>query len=383
MINKLLKFFRPLASLKLTIGCLACALVLIFVGTLAQVNIGIYEAQNRYFKSLFLYFQPPGTGLRIPWFPGGYLLGTVLLVNLIAAHAARFKFSIKKLGIIVLHSGLILLLIGQLLTSLFQIESQMRLDQKESKNYSESFYHDEVALVDTSDPHHDTVVSVPADRLRSQEHIRLPINSLELVVDEFYPNAALINPSQLPSREYPHLKLGPMAVAVPVAKTYKQDERNQPSAALQILQNGQAVTTVDLAAGFPRSATFQAGGKTYEISLRPKRYYKPFFVRLDEFRHDRYPGTEIAKNFSSKVNLLDPANHENRESLIYMNHPLRYRGLTFYQAGFDNNDQTTILQVVKNPSWLIPYISCALLASGMVIQFGMHLVSFLRRRVIT
>ncbi len=383
MINKLLKVFRPLASLKLTIGCLACALVLIFVGTLAQVNIGIYEAQNRYFKSFLLYFQPPGTGLRIPWFPGGYLLGTVLLINLIAAHAARFKFSAKKIGIVVLHSGLILLLVGQLLTSLFQIESQMRLDQKESKNYSESFYHDEVALVDTSDPHRDTVVSVPADRLRPGEHIPLPVNSLEIVVEEFYPNAALINPSQLPSPEYPHLKLGPMAVAVPVPKTYKQDERNQPSAALEVLRNGRAVSSVDLAAGFPRPVKFQAAGKTYEISLRPKRFYKPFFVRLDEFRHDRYPGTEIAKNFSSRVNLFDPINHENRESLIYMNHPLRYRGLTFYQAGFDNNDQTTVLQVVKNPGWLLPYIACFLLVSGMTIQFGMHLVSFLRRRVIS
>ncbi len=65
-----------------------------------------------------------------------------------------------------------------------------------------------------------------------------------------------------------------------------------------------------------------------------------------------------------------------------MNHPLRYSGLTFYQAGFDNNDQMTILQVVKNPSWLAPYISCALLVLGMLVQFGMHLVSFVRRRVI-
>jgi hypothetical protein len=222
---------------------------------------------------------------------------------------------------------------------------------------------------------------VPADGLRSGELIRVPGSSLEIAVEQFYPNSALINPSQLPSPEYPHLQLGPMAVAVAMPKTYKQDERNQPSAAIQILQDGQFIRSVNLASGFPRPVPFEVAGKTFEISLRPKRYYKPFFVRLDEFRHDRYPGTEIARNFSSKVNLIDPTRHENRESLIYMNHPLRYGGLTFYQAGFDNNDQTTILQVVKNPSWLIPYISCALLASGMVIQFGMHLISFLKRRV--
>jgi hypothetical protein len=382
MISRLLRLFRPLASLKLTIVCLACALVLILVGTLAQVDLGIYEAQSRYFKSFFLYYQLPGTDVRVPWFPGGYLLGIVLLVNLIAAHAARFKFTAKKSGILILHSGLILLLIGQLLTSLFQVESQMRLDQKETKNFSESLYHDELAVVDTSDPGHDTVVSVPTDRLHRGQTIQLQHDSLSVKVDEFYPNAALINPNQLPTPEYPHLTLGPMAVAVPIPKTYKQDERNQPGASVKIVQNSQTVGSVNLSAAFPQPAKVQAGGKTYEITLRPKRYYEPFFVRLDEFRHDRYPGTEIARNFSSRVNLIDPANHENRESLIYMNHPLRYRGLTFYQAGFDNNDQTTVLQVVKNPSWILPYISCFLLVSGMTVQFGMHLVSFLRRRVI-
>jgi len=82
------------------------------------------------------------------------------------------------------------------------------------------------------------------------------------------------------------------------------------------------------------------------------------------------------------VRLIDQNKHQDRESLIFMNHPLRYAGLTFYQAGFDNNDHTTILQVVKNPSWLIPYVSCALMALGLIVQFGMHLTSFVRRRVI-
>ncbi len=57
---------------------------------------------------------------------------------------------------------------------------------------------------------------------------------------------------------------------------------------------------------------------------------------------------------------------ENREVLISMNDPLRYRGFTFYQAGFDNNDKTTILQVVKNPAMLLPYIACGLVALGLL-----------------
>jgi hypothetical protein len=75
-----------------------------------------------------------------------------------------------------------------------------------------------------------------------------------------------------------------------------------------------------------------------------------------------------------------PGGDASREVLIYMNNPLRYGGLTFYQAGFENNDQTTVLQVVRNPSWLVPYVACAAITLGLVIQFLTHLVGFARRR---
>jgi hypothetical protein len=383
MINNIVHWVKPLTSLKLTVFCLGCAMILVFLGTLDQVNIGVYEAENRYFKSFFLYFTPPGTTLRIPWFPSGYLVGGVLLVNLIAAHLARFKLSWKKAGILVLHSGVILLLLGQLFTGLFQVESQMRLDQGETKNYSLSYYHDELAVIDTSAPDSDQVISIPDSQLSKGHKIGLPVDSLEVGINEYFPNSVLLPPDQLPSSNYPHLQIGPMAVSVPRERTYKENERNMPTAAVSVLQGGKPVGSWSLAAGFPRPVSFQAGGKNYQIVLRPKRFYKPFAIQLVQFSHERYAGTDIPKNFSSRIRLLDPSRHEDRETLIYMNHPLRYQGMTFYQSGFDNNDTTTILQVVKNPSWLLPYISCALIALGMVLQFGMHLTSFVRRRVIS
>jgi len=374
--------FKPLASLRLTIVCLACGMFIVFVGTLDQVQIGVYEAQLRYFKSFFLYFTLPGSQFRIPYFPGGYTLGAVLLVNLIAAHLARFKFTWKKSGIQILHSGLILLLLGQLVTSLFEEESQIQLDQGQTKNYSESPYFDELAIIDQSKPDSDEVISVPANRLIKGQTISLPVSGLQLQVDESYENAALINPNQLPSANYPHLRLGPMAVAVAIPKTYKQNEQNQPTAAVTLVKDGQPLGSWVLSSGFPQPVQFKVGSDPFAIVFRPKRYYRPFSVTLEEFKHDRYAGTDVAKNFSSKVRLVDPSAHENREALIYMNHPLWYSDLILYQAGFGNNDQTTVLQVMKNPSRLIPYIACGMMALGLVIQFGMHLVSFVRRRVI-
>jgi hypothetical protein len=383
MMSKIVHWLKPFTSLKLTIFCLACAMILVFCGTLDQVNIGVYEVENRYFKSLFLFFTPPRTDLKIPWFPGGYIVGSLLLINLVAAHVARFKLSWKKTGIVLLHSGLILLLVGQLFADIFvDLESQMRLDQGETKNYSESFYFDELAVIDTSAIDSDEVISIPASRLFKGNNIDLPVDRLRVVINDYYPNSALVSPSQLPTPNYPHLSVGPMAAAVQLEKTYKQNERNLPATDFSIFQKDRLIGSWRLSAGFPRPISFQAGGKSYQAVLRPKRFYKPFAIELIQFRHDRYAGTDLAKNFSSRIRLTDPSRHENRESLIFMNNPLRYRGFTFYQAGFDNNDTTTVLQVAQNPSWLVPYISCALIVIGMLVQFGMHLVSFVKRRVI-
>ena len=47
---------------------------------------------------------------------------------------------------------------------------------------------------------------------------------------------------------------------------------------------------------------------------------------------------------------------------------------------FLDGDRGTVLQVVRNPGWLMPYFSCALVSLGMLVHFGIHLVGFLRRR---
>src|SRR5207249_2569666 len=123
------RFIDCLTSLKLTILCLSMAMVLVFVGTLAQVNLGTHPAQQRFFQSMFVWFQPAAGGLRLPVFPGGHLIGGVLLVNLVAAHIRRFQWSSRKAGIHLTHAGLVIMLSGGLLTDLFSVESQMRLDE--------------------------------------------------------------------------------------------------------------------------------------------------------------------------------------------------------------------------------------------------------------
>jgi hypothetical protein len=153
-----------------------------------------------------------------------------------------------------------------------------------------------------------------------------------------------------------------------------------PSAILELVTPGGSLGTTVVSAYFTRPQILSINGRPFHLSLRQVRYYKPYTVTLLEFRHDRYPGTQIPKNFSSRVRLRRPATGEDREVLIYMNNPLRYEGETYYQASFDSDDQGTVLQVVRNPSWLTPYFSCVLVGVGLLVQFGSHLVDFAQKR---
>src|SRR5438132_1039087 len=183
------KLINVVTSLKLTIVCLAAAIVLIFAGTIAQVHLGIWEAQQRYFQSFFVWWPAEGNGFRIPIFPGGHLIGAVLLVNLIAAHAKRFQWAWRKLGIHLTHAGLIIMLAGGLFTDLFAVESHMRLANGDTKNYSEDTREMELAVIDTTGEDLDQVTAIPQGVLRHSrviDHWSLPFR---IVVRSFYQNS--------------------------------------------------------------------------------------------------------------------------------------------------------------------------------------------------
>jgi cytochrome c biogenesis protein ResB len=131
--------------------------------------------------------------------------------------------------------------------------------------------------------------------------------------------------------------------------------------------------------------TVAAGGRTWTFVLRPARVYEPFSITLLKTTHKVYPGTDIPKDFRSRVRIENAASGENREVEIFMNSPLRYGGLTFYQFQMGRDDLasnrgTSTLQVIRNPSWLTPYAGCIIVGLGMIIQFMLHLVRFVSRK---
>ncbi|MCA9137328.1 MAG: cytochrome c biogenesis protein CcsA, partial [Planctomycetales bacterium] len=93
-----------LGSLKFTVGLFAASLIIVLVGTLAQDELNMQQVKERYFVSWIAWmhfddflpqaFFPHNNPIRgvVP-FPGGAMIGVLLMVNLIASKSTRFKVS--------------------------------------------------------------------------------------------------------------------------------------------------------------------------------------------------------------------------------------------------------------------------------------------------
>src|SRR5688572_18716505 len=153
------------------------SMIVIFAGTWAQIDHGIWDVQARYFHSYFtwidfqLFLPRPNLAAGEKPFPGalpmlgGYSLIILLLLNLLAAHTVRFKLSWKRSGVILIHLGLIMLLVGELVTSQFAVESQMPIDEGSYANYSQDIRESEVAIVEHKTDQNDNVTVIPESKL--------------------------------------------------------------------------------------------------------------------------------------------------------------------------------------------------------------------------
>ncbi len=380
MLDSIYKFFT---SVKLAVVLLALGLILVFWGTIAQVKLGLYQAQNEFFRSLFIYWQPSGSTLRIPIFPGGYLVGGLLLINLFAAHLKYYRPGFKRLGIAMIHLGVVMLLLGQLATDMLSTESYMAIREGASSNYSESGSRWELAIIDASDEKEDKVVAISDSLLTRGGELTHADMPFKLRPVKYHSNSMLAGTNE--SSEFQLVTAESSAGAQvwwrELPKETRMNFRDIPSCLVELVGPTGEAKPVLLSGHLGRPLALTVGGKELQLVMRPERYYKPYHLHLIDFRFDRYAGTDKPKNFSSRVRLERPDTGENREVTIRMNEPLRYDGKTFFQASYDKaTEQSTILQVVDNPGWLTPYFACVLVAVGMIWQFLVHLIGFAAKR---
>jgi len=327
-------------------------------------------------------------GLRILWL---MIQGTIAAAVLLAGCVMVFK---KRAGIVLLHGGVCLLMVGELVTAYTAQESRMTIAEGQTVNHSYDIRETELAISDPSDPAGTRVSVVPQHLLASTKpgevisHDELPVDLRILRFDE---NSILdFSPSEA-NENLANAGAGTTAIAKPLASVSGVANAgvNLPSVYVELLDKATkesagvylASTAGDNRGHSLRGQQVQLGAKTYDLELRFRRIYKDYAVTLIDFQFERYPGSNIAKDFRSEIRLYDAKNNVDREIPIWMNNPLRYRGDTLYQSSFDDKtESTTVLQVVKNASWMTPYVSCMIVAAGLLAHFGVTLGRFLRRR---
>jgi len=329
-------------------------------------------------------------GMRILWqlIQGGLAAGVVL-----AGCIFLFK---RRGGLVLIHVGLALLMLGEWFVSYFAKEERLVIREGEATNFAIDIRETELAVIhrDASSAEADVLAIPRSNLLRSLHHgepIRHPYLPFDVQVTAYLKNSDLRRAG--PKEENPaSAGHGSTWLAEEMRAGSGADSSGQVDMAsayvtLTEKDTGEPIGTYlvsQLLAPPQFTETVSAGGAAYDLALRFKHSYKPYTMQLIDVRKDDYIGTSTPKNYSSDVQLIDPSRNVDRHVRIWMNNPLRYAGETFYQSGYNVDPrtgvETTTLQVVTNTGWMIPYVACMFVWFGMQSHFSGMLLRFLTRR---
>ena len=365
--------FRFLASYGLSIVIMALLMIITFIGTLEQVDMGLYEVQQRYFDSLVAVHWLFGT-IPVP-LPGVYLLLILLTINLVCGGIVRARKGWRFTGILIGHVGMLLLLVGSFVTFQYAERGNLTLYEGDQRASFDSYEEWELAI---SHPNADgtaTELVIPDsdfEGLRGTASRTFKSGDLpfDLVLSGYLRNARL----EAGAGATPTIK------ALPVAK-----EAGENLPVLQAKAVGKKSGSWDgIVAGMVREPwSFACEGVTYTATLRHRSWTLPFAVRLDKFTRELHPGTGIAKVYSSDVTKIE--GNVQQPVKITMNEPLREKGYTLYQASWGpsnagpNDRLYSSLAVVRNPGEQIPLYSCCIMAIGLLVHFGLKLALYLKK----
>ena len=323
------------------------------------------------------------SAMRILW---QLLQASVAGTAALAACMLLFK---RKAGIVVVHLGLAGLMLNELYVTATNEEQRMIISEGQTVSTAIDVREIEFVAINQEDPENDEIIVVPGGRLRSGEWISHPDLPFQLRCESYLRNARLIRDNGLMKNEAT-TGLGNAWVAAPVDAGIGTDvQQVADSAAAYVAlkrDDGDDLGTfmvAQLAFDSGLVDTVQIDDKQWQIGLRFKTAYKPYSMTLNDVQAEYYLSTETPRWFASEVTLSDSRTVTESEQRIWMNNPLRYADETFYQSNYQRDPsgkETTVLQVVRNKGWMIPYVCCMFTVIGLVAQFGSSLLAHLEKQ---
>ena len=382
VLERIVKF---LASFKLAVFILCALLVLTWLGTLEQRFRPIVDVQADYFESMIVVSrtlgataEDPHGGFPIP-LPGAYLLLALLFVNLIVGGVIRMRKNASTYGILITHAGIAILLLAGLVEFHDSDKGTMRILPNGTKSWFESFHDWDLSLMSYEEDGGAREWIIEQHDLPEPGESRTYIIKglgVELVLDGYVRNA---DPRKAKSSEQ-----GVDGAVLAVLKTRISDpENHMPGirARMRSVEGGETKTLL-LWGRSKVPARADVGGHTLSLDLRRHRWQLPFSLSLDRAEMSYYPGTGMAKEYSSYVQMTEAG--ASTDIHVTMNEPLRHRGYTFYQhemhtlrTPIDGQKYATVFSVVRNPADSWPLWACVIIGIGLL----MHFIQKLSRHV--
>jgi hypothetical protein len=363
---------KAIASLKLTVVCLAVLAGLVIWGTVYQAEYGLYQAQQKFFYSWFFFIFG-----FIP-FPGTVLVMFVLFFNLLGSLFFRIGFRLSKIGNIITHLGILILLVGGFFTFYFSEESSLMLKEGESSSMSSSPHSWELTVWEAGTGDRD-VFAVDADGFAPGDSPWFKDLHLELVIKEYYKNcSAYFGQASTAGPSEPVINSSGIQILKEIPAALEIAE-NVPGIVLAVNPSAGDKQTLLLYGQDRNPTSITAGGRSLSFSLRKKKIMLPLHITLKDFKMKMYPNSNIPKSYESHVT-IKAEGAVDRDVVISMNRPLRFKDYTFFQSDYyiaPGGSEYTILAVVKNAGRLVPYFSSITIFLGLVIHF---LAMLLKRR---
>lgn len=122
----------------------------------------------------------------------------------------------------------------------------------------------------------------------------------------------------------------------------------------------------------PSPTMFELNGLFYDMTYGPKIIDLPFKVGCDDFRLERYPGSNVASSYESDLEIIDDQRNYNRKQTVFMNNVMDYRGYRFFQSSYFPDEKGTKLSVnYDSLGTNITYLGYLLMALGMIVSLFM------------
>ncbi len=112
-------------------------------------------------------------------------------------------------------------------------------------------------------------------------------------------------------------------------------------------------------------------GEKITFELKKKEILLPYEITLNRFVMKTDPGTQSAASYESFIGLFDGKKVNDHH--VYMNHPLKYKNFTFYQASYFESQEGgygSVFSVNFDPGRPWKYLGSLLLVFGTIWHFG-------------